>query len=225
MRVSYGEKLVSSSPVDSGDLDEASLADGWLPLFSQWLVDASEYVASDGGRIAEPNAMVLGTVDDEGFPATRTVLCKGADERGVVFFTNYESTKAQHISVNPFVSATFPWIALARQIHVRGRVEKVSDEETLEYWRTRPRGSQLGAWASHQSEPIESRELLLGALDRMAARFHDVDEVPVPPFWGGFRIHPKSVEFWQGRRNRLHNRLRCELGDGGCIVRVTRVQP
>ncbi|MCW4356003.1 pyridoxamine 5'-phosphate oxidase [Hoyosella sp. YIM 151337] len=223
MRVAYGKKPVPPVPREHPHLDESWLADGWLALFVQWLRDATEYVAPDGGRIPEPNAMVLATVDQRGLPATRTVLCKGADERGIVFYTNYESGKAQHLDLHPFASVTFPWVLLERQVHVRGSVTRVGPEETREYWDTRPRGSQLGAWASHQSRRIGSRADLEAALAAVTKQFCDVDYVPVPPFWGGYRLEPSVVEFWQGRENRLHNRIRCEKTSAGW--EVFRLQP
>lgn len=223
MRVSYGKKPVPPPPRDHPHLDETWLAGGWLTLFLQWLRDATEYVAPDGGCIAEPNAMILATVDEQGLPATRTVLCKGADERGLAFYTNYESDKAGHLELHPYAAVTFPWILMERQVHVRGRVTRVSKEETAEYWHTRPRGSQLGAWASHQSRRIASREDLEAALAAVTRQFCDLDYVPVPPFWGGYRLDPSVVEFWQGRENRLHNRIRCTKN--GDSWEVFRLQP
>jgi pyridoxamine 5'-phosphate oxidase len=169
--------------------------------------------------VAEPNAMVIGTVDERGRPATRSVLCKSVDDSGITFFTNYDSAKGAELASAPFASATFPWFLLGRQVHVRGPVTKVSAEATANYWRHRPRGSQLGAWASHQSRPIASRAALLGQLAEVTARFADLDEVPVPPNWGGYLIAPEVVEFWQGRENRVHNRIRVEG------ARVERLQP
>jgi pyridoxamine 5'-phosphate oxidase len=163
--------------------------------------------------------MVVGTVDDEGRPVTRTVLCKSVDESGIVFFTNYDSDKGRQIAHHPHASATFPWYLVGRQVHVRGPVTKVSAEATAEYWRTRPRGSQLGAWASRQSSPIASRAALMQQLADVTERFAGVDEVPVPPHWGGYLIAAETVEFWQGRESRVHNRIRVHDG------RAERLQP
>jgi pyridoxamine 5'-phosphate oxidase len=211
MRVEYVEKD------GCGDLDADWLGDdpatGWLTLLRTWLGDA--YRAG----LAEPNAMVVGTVDERGRPVTRTVLCKSVDESGITFFTNYDSAKGNELAANPYASATFPWFGLGRQVHVRGPVTKVSAEATAEYWSKRPRGSQLGAWASHQSFPIGSRAELLEKLDEVTERFTELDAVPVPPNWGGYLISPEVVEFWQGRENRVHNRIR--VADG----RADRLQP
>ncbi|WP_280835040.1 pyridoxamine 5'-phosphate oxidase [Mycolicibacterium frederiksbergense] len=204
MRVEYVERDGCS------DLDADWLGDdpatGWLTLMRTWLVDAQR------AGVAEPNAMVLATTDEQGRPVTRSVLCKSMDPTGITFFTNYDSVKGEQLAANPYASATFPWFQLARQVHVRGPVTKVSPEATAEYWSKRPRGSQLGAWASQQSRPIASRSVLLSQLAEVTERFADVDAVPVPPHWGGYLIAPESVEFWQGRENRIHNRIRVQHG-------------
>ena len=186
---------------DSFDLQPEDLAGGWVPLWQSWFDEA---VAAGA---PEPNAMVLATVDETGLPATRTVLCKGLGERGVVFYTNYGSDKARAVEANPVAAVTFPWIAIHRQVHVRGSVTKVTPAETAAYWAERPRGSQLGAWASDQSRPVASRAAMAGRFAEVEARFEGRD-VPVPPEWGGYRIAPQVVEFWQGRENRVHNRVR-----------------
>ncbi|GAA1000780.1 pyridoxamine 5'-phosphate oxidase [Nocardiopsis tropica] len=191
---------------DETDLGPESLEGGWVPVFRAWFDEA---VAAGA---PEPNAMVLATVDETGLPATRTVLCKGLDERGVVFYTNYGSDKAIAIAVNPVASVTFPWIAIHRQVHVRGRVTRVTAEETAEYWAQRPRGSQLGAWSSDQSRPVSDRAEMARRFAEVEARFEGQD-VPVPPDWGGYRITPQVVEFWQGRENRVHNRVRLVAPD------------
>jgi pyridoxamine 5'-phosphate oxidase len=209
MRVEYGSAEKDGSP----DLDADWLADGWVALLRKWLADAESV------GIAEPNAMVVGTVDAQGRPVTRSVLCKSVDDAGITFFTNYDSAKGEQLATVAYASATFPWFLLGRQVHVRGPVTKVSAEVTADYWRHRPRGSQLGAWASHQSHPIASREALLGQLVDVTERFADLDEVPVPPNWGGYLIAPEVIEFWQGRENRVHNRIR--VTDG----RIERLQP
>jgi pyridoxamine 5'-phosphate oxidase len=209
MRVEYGSVEKDGSP----DLDADWLADGWLALLRKWLADAER------AGVAEPNAMVVGTVDLQGRPVTRAVLCKGVDETGITFFTAYDSAKGEELAATPYASATFPWFLLGRQVHVRGPVTKVSEEMTADYWSKRPRGSQLGAWASHQSRPITSRAALLEQLAEVTERFAEVDEVPVPPNWGGYLIAPEVVEFWQGRENRVHNRIRVIGG------RVERLQP
>ncbi|MCH9641808.1 MAG: pyridoxamine 5'-phosphate oxidase [Actinomycetia bacterium] len=209
MRVEYG----SVEKDGSGDLDADWLEVGWVELLGSWMADAQQ------AGIAEPNGMVVGTVDAEGRPVTRTVLCKSVDESGVSFYTNYDSAKGEQLAANPYASATFPWYALGRQVHIRGPVVKVAPEATAAYWTHRPRGSQLGAWASLQSRPITSRDALLQQLSEVTERFADVDDVPVPPHWGGYLIAPEVVEFWQGRENRLHNRIRVR----GSLVE--RLQP
>jgi len=209
MRVEYGSPEKDGSP----DLDADWLADGWIALLRRWLADAEQ------AGIVEPNAIVVGTVDAEGRPSTRTVLCKGVDETGITFYTNYDSDKGQQLAASPYASATFPWYALGRQVHLRGPVAKVAPEVTAEYWSKRPRGSQLGAWASHQSRAIASREALAQQLAEVTERFADVESVPVPPNWGGYLISPEVVEFWQGRENRVHNRIRVSG------TRVERLQP
>ena len=185
MRVEYGSPEKDGSP----DLDADWLADGWIALLRKWLADAEQ------AGIVEPNAIVVGTVDAEGRPSTRTVLCKGVDEIGITFYTNYDSDKGEQLAASPYASATFPWYALGRQVHIRGTVTKVAPEATAAYWERRPRGSQLGAWASHQSRPIASRAALLAQLAEVTARFADLDAVPVPPHWGGYLIAPETVEF------------------------------
>ncbi len=166
--------------------------------------------------------MVVGTVDERGRPVTRAVLCKSVDETGISFYTNYDSAKGEQLAANPYASATFPWFLLGRQVHVRGPVTKVSAEATLAYWSNRPRGSQLGAWASHQSKPIASRAALLEQLADVTQRFADRDVVPVPPNWGGYLIAPEVVEFWQGRENRVHNRIRVNRGPRRAAPAVVR---
>ncbi|GAC57530.1 pyridoxine/pyridoxamine 5'-phosphate oxidase [Gordonia hirsuta DSM 44140 = NBRC 16056] len=222
MRVPYGTPATAGADGVAEHLDPAWLTGDppWLDLFSRWLAEA---VAA---QIPEPNAMVLGTVDDEGVPATRTVLCKGADADGVVFFTGYSSAKGRALAANPLASVTFPWIAMERQVHFRGRVHKVDRAETEAYWNSRPRGSQLSGRASAQSEPIASRNDLESAAAAVAAEFGGADgvaPVPVPPEWGGYRLVPDRVEFWQGRADRLHNRALAQFVDGRWITR--RLQP
>lgn len=202
MRVSYEE----------GTLSETELAASWYEQLQLWLDDAIRAGAP------EPNAMVLATANAEGIPASRTVLAKGLDERGVVFFTNYTSAKSHDLMATRFASATFPWYTLHRQATVRGTVEKVSPSETATYWASRPRGSQLGAWASPQSIVVSGRNALESALANVRRQFADVDEVPVPPHWGGWRIRPEVVEFWQGRRDRMHDRLQFKLTRDGWKV-------
>jgi pyridoxamine 5'-phosphate oxidase len=209
MRVEYGSPEKDGSP----DLDADWLSDGWIVLLRKWIGDAER------AGIAEPNAIVVGTVDVEGRPVTRTVLCKGVDDAGITFYTNYDSDKGAQLAATPYASATFPWFALGRQVHVRGVVTKVTPDTTANYWSTRPRGSQLGAWASQQSRPIASRAALRQQLADVTERFADVESVPVPPNWGGYLISPDVVEFWQGRENRVHNRIRVT----GAVVE--RLQP
>jgi pyridoxamine 5'-phosphate oxidase len=207
MRVAY----------DSEAFDESALAATWTEQLQSWLNQAI------AANVAEPNAMVLATADSQGRPSSRTVLCKGLDERGVVFYTNYTSAKSHDLTATRYASATFPWYPLHRQVTVRGEVEKVDVKETAEYWASRPRGSQLGAWASPQSRVVEGRRSLENALRSIERRFADVDQIPAPPHWGGWRIRPDVVEFWQGRADRMHDRLRYVHTDDGW--HVERVAP
>jgi pyridoxamine 5'-phosphate oxidase len=156
--------------------------------------------------IPEPTAMCLATVDDKGQPWQRMVLLKLYDEKGFIFFTNYSSRKAQHISLNPHISLLFPWHALGRQVKITGTATKIPASESLKYFSTRPRGSQLGAWASPQSQVIKSRAMLDTALEQMKGKFHH-GEIPLPDFWGGYRVSPDTFEFWQARESRLHDRF------------------
>lgn len=182
--------------------DVDGLAPTWHGQLGVWLADAER------AGLPEVNAMVLATAGPEGRPSSRTVLCKGVDERGVVFYTNYTSAKSHDLRKTGYAAATFPWYGQHRQVHVRGLVELVAPEETQAYWSTRPRGSQLGAWASAQSTVVRDRRALDDALAAATQRFDSLPEVPVPPHWGGWRIRPDEVEFWQGRTNRMHDRLR-----------------
>lgn len=180
---------------------ESSLAATWHEQLSKWLADA---VAAE---LPEPTAMVLATADQQGYPSSRMVLCKAIDERGVVFCTNYTSVKAHQILRSKYSSVTFPWIALHRQAHLRGRTERVTPEESAAFWSARPREAQLGAWASNQSTVIPSRDALDNAYQVVSRRFADTEQIPRPPHWGGMLIRPEYVEFWCGRENRMHDRL------------------
>ncbi len=203
----------------SAHLTEAELAPDWITQFGHWLVEAVESQA-----FREPNAMVLATADASGRPTVRTVLLRGYDERGLVFFTNYTSRKGQDLAANPYASCLFPWVALERQVVVTGPVHRVTRQESAAYFRTRPRDAQLGAWASPQSTVVESREALDQAWRAAAERFPPDRPVPLPDHWGGFRVAPETVEFWQGRPGRLHDRLRYRRTDLGSWV-VERLAP
>jgi pyridoxamine 5'-phosphate oxidase len=168
--------------------------------------------ALDAG-VVEPNAMTLATADASGVPSARTVLLKGLDDRGFVFFTSYESRKGRELAENPRAAIVLPWLALERQICVTGSVERVSREETADYFRQRPRMSQLGAWTSPQSQVIASRSELDVRLAEVTARFEGLDVTP-PDTWGGYRLVPDAIELWQGRTSRLHDRLRYRRIDG-----------
>ncbi|CAA9394678.1 MAG: Pyridoxamine 5'-phosphate oxidase [uncultured Nocardioides sp.] len=183
-----------------GGLDVADLDPDPVVMFRRWLGDA---VAAG---VHEPNAMVLGTAGVDGRPSSRIVLLKGLDERGFVLFTNQASRKARELHANPLCSLLFPWHALERQVRIEGTAHLLEREVVEDYHRSRPRGAQLGAWASTQSEPVASRADLAEAYAAVEARFAG-QEVPVPDHWGGYRIAPESVELWQGRPSRMHDRL------------------
>ncbi|MFG2307557.1 pyridoxamine 5'-phosphate oxidase [Streptomyces sp. NPDC048566] len=187
-------------------LDESDLAAHPMDQFARWFKQAAQ--AAVHGFVHEPNAMIVSTADTEGRPSSRTVLLKQYDAHGFVFYTNYGSRKARELAGNPHVSLLFPWHPLARQVIVAGTARRTGREETAAYFRSRPHGSQLGAWASTQSTVIASRADLDAAYRELSARYPEGEPVPVPDHWGGFRVAPQSVEFWQGRANRLHDRLR-----------------
>ncbi|TGZ10369.1 pyridoxamine 5'-phosphate oxidase [Streptomyces rhizosphaericola] len=187
----------------SEDFTERDLSPDPMDQFARWF----RQVAA-GGVLHEPNAMVVSTATPDGRPSSRTVLLKQYDDRGFVFFTNYGSRKGRELAANPYVSLLFPWHPMTRQVIVTGTASRVSREETADYFRTRPHGSQLGAWASEQSTVIGSREELIERYEELAARYPEGETVPAPPNWGGFRVVPATVEFWQGHGNRLHDRLR-----------------
>jgi pyridoxamine 5'-phosphate oxidase len=194
-------------------LDEADLLADPLEQFRRWFDEACKI------GLMEPNAMALATVDASGQPAVRTVLLKGLDARGLAFYTNLESRKARELAANPKAALLFWWPPQARQVRFEGAIEPVEEAAADAYFASRPRGSQIGAWASAQSRVIAGRAALEAAEEEIAARFPD--DVPRPPFWGGYRLVPARVEFWQGRLNRLHDRLRyTRHADGWTIERL-----
>lgn len=199
-------------------LSRENLAMNPLLQFEAWFKQANQ------AQLAEVNAMQLATASPQGKPTLRTVLLKAFDEQGFVFYTNYHSQKAQQIAENPQVAALFFWKELERQVEVTGRIEKVSTLESLKYFTSRPQGSQLGAWVSAQSSIITSRKLLEAKLEEMKQKFSH-GEIPLPDFWGGFRIIPETVEFWQGRPNRLHDRFEYRRQAGQTSWQIERLSP
>ena len=187
---------------ERGAFLESDLAATWTEQFTAWFADVT------AAGLPEPNAMIVATADRAGRPSARTVLLKGYDSNGFVFYTNYTSRKGTEALENPYASLVFPWFPIQRQVIVTGRVEKVSRAETERYFSTRPRGSQLGAWASPQSQVLPDRAAVDAGMAAAEERFGTDGPVPPPPHWGGLRVVPDAVEFWQGRRNRLHDRLR-----------------
>ena len=199
-------------------LEEADLAGDPFAQFVSWLAEAAER------EVYEPNAMVLGTIDPDGAPSIRTVLLRGIDDRGFAFYTDYTSRKGRALLANPAVSAVFPWYTLHRQVIVFGEAHPVEADDSDAYFAARPRGAQVAAWSSDQSHTIASRDALEQKVRDADARFADASEIPRPERWGGFRIVPRRVEFWQGRTSRLHDRLVFSReGDGAWSVE--RLQP
>jgi|UniRef100_UPI004049B9A2 pyridoxamine 5'-phosphate oxidase len=198
-------------------LKEKDLAKDPFRQFDKWFQEA------EAAKISEPNAMTLATATRDGRPSARTVLLKGVDGRGFVFYTNYESRKGREIDGNPRAALVFPWVSLERQVMVNGTVIKVSREEAEAYFHSRPLASQLGAWASAQSSIIAGRSGLEENMKAVEKKYAG-QIVPLPPFWGGFRVVPETVEFWQGRRSRLHDRLRYRRETDGSWI-IERLSP
>jgi pyridoxamine 5'-phosphate oxidase len=198
-------------------LAEKDLARDPFRQFEKWFQEV------EAAKLPEPNAMILSTVNRQGRPSSRVVLLKGIDGRGFVFYTNYESRKGREIELNPQVALLFPWVALERQVAVEGTLAKISREESEAYFHSRPRLSQLAAWASQQSAVISGRAVLEEAMKALDAKYHG-EKIPLPSNWGGYRVNPETVEFWQGRRSRLHDRLRYRREKSGDWA-VERLSP
>jgi pyridoxamine 5'-phosphate oxidase len=197
-------------------LSRDDLDDDPVVQFEQWFLDAQ----SNG--LDNPNALSLATADSNGMPSVRTVLLKAFDQKGFVFYTNYGSRKAREIEANPQAAMLFHWLEFDRQVKIQGPVSRVSAAESLKYFASRPRGSQIGAWCSEQSSPIGSRTLLAQAYESIKHKFAD-GEIPLPDFWGGYRVKPLRIEFWQGRENRLHDRF--EYVRDGDAWKIQRLAP
>jgi pyridoxamine 5'-phosphate oxidase len=197
-------------------LDTADMNPDPMVQFGTWFENVVD------ANLHEPNAMILATATEEGLPSVRTVLLKGYDGRGFVFYTNYEGRKARELEANPACALLFYWGELERQVRVEGRAGRIPGEESDAYFASRPRGSRLGAWASEQSRPVTNRNVLEERA-RALEKEYEGREIPRPPFWGGYRVEPYAIEFWQGRENRLHDRISYRRENGGW--RLERLQP
>lgn len=193
-------------------LDTGDVVPDPIAQFERWFADAT------AAQIAEPNAMTLATVGDDGAPDARIVLLKGVDARGFTFFTDYRSRKGRDLAARPAAALVFFWQELERQVRIRGTVAPLPSEESAAYYDSRPRGSRIGAWASEQSSVISERAVLEAQVREVEQRFPDAAAPPLPPHWGGFLVRPTEVEFWQGRQSRLHDRLRYRLRDGAWVL-------
>ncbi len=203
-----------------GQLHRADLADDPIAQFNRWMEEAT------AAGVVEPTAMSLATAGTDGVPRVRTVLLKGLSDAGFVFYSNFESRKGAALAENPVASLLFPWLAMERQVLVSGSVERVGGEEAARYFASRPRESRLAAWTSGQSRPVASREALEADLARVRERFGaEEGEVPLPPFWGGYRVRPGRIEFWQGRSNRLHDRFEYTRAEGVGGWKLERLAP
>ncbi|KMY86755.1 Pyridoxamine 5'-phosphate oxidase [Candidatus Paraburkholderia calva] len=200
-----------------GSLDATDVDRDPIRQFDTWFAQAFD------AKLPEPNAMTLATVDPDGRPAARIVLIKGVDTRGFVFFTNYDSRKGRELAANPAASLLFHWIELERQVRIEGRVEQTSSAESDSYYASRPPGSRIGAWASDQSQPLASREALEAREREMSAKFGE--NPPRPPHWGGYRLVPDVIEFWQGRPSRLHDRIVYSRDGASSPWRIERFAP
>jgi pyridoxamine 5'-phosphate oxidase len=204
-------KEYTRAGLDKGDVDPDPIVQ-----FHEWFEKVIE------ADLHEPNAMILATATGEGRPSARTVLLKGYDEQGFIFYTNYEGRKARELEANPTCTLLFYWGELERQVRIEGRASRLSTEVSDAYFLSRPRGSRLGAWASEQSRPVEDRSVLEERVKALEAEYEG-REIPRPPFWGGYRVEPEVIEFWQGRENRLHDRLVYRRSEGEWTIE--RLQP
>lgn len=197
-------------------LDANDVATSPFTQFNQWFQEARQTVQADAG--VEANAMTLATASKDGIPSARIVLLKGVDERGFIFYTNYESRKGQEMEANPHAALVFFWQELERQVRIEGRIERVEEAVSDQYFSSRPRRSRLGAWASPQSQTINNRKMLEDNMAKLEAEYGEEKPIPRPAHWGGYRVVPKAVEFWQGRRSRLHDRVRYEWDGKDWII-------